>query len=706
MTYDTDDQIDAKAEYTAADLAAIGAKWLQRIKAAEKAEEHWFKDAEAAQKAYLADSHGEGEGDVPDFNILFSNVETIVPSIYNSTPVPDIRPRHNNRDDLAKLVSEVYERAIAVQIDDNRLDTEIERLAQDAFMAGRGVVRLKFDADVDEEAQVVTGERIDFEVVSWCDYRQGMAKRWKDVPWVAYRHFLSAEDLERAQDARLVALQGKDGEDKKKSDDEKDCDTPVWEIWCKTTGRVYFIAADNATVFRVEEDPLNLKGFFPQAEPVQPIGATNSLVPVCPYMIYRSLAEELDEATKRINVITSGLKVRGLIAGSAEAVTLLMDASDNELVPVPDLENIAATGGLDKAIMWWPLETAIAVLQQLYGQREQTKQAIYEITGISDIIRGQSSSAETATAQQIKTQWGSLRIKKMQRAIERQIRDIFVISADIISQHFSVESLQRMCGMEIPQEAMELLQKPLDSYRINVESDSTVRADLTRGRQEMSEFLNGTASYFSTMAPIVQSAPQAAGELIEIYTSFARQFSLGKQAEDALERLGEVAKQAATQPPPNPQAEAAAKDAEAKQAEMQMKSQEAQANQQAGAAELQLKRAEVEAKIKISVAELGLKERELAIKERQAAAASATSAIDNAVRGSEASSVLAESGESLAAAFSQSIAPLFLQVTQQMAALAQDIQAGNAVVIEAMTAPKEIVRDAAGRATGVRPMVN
>ena len=58
-------------------------------------------------------------------------------------------------------------------------------------------------------------------------------------------------------------------------------------------------------------------------------------------------------------------------------------------------------------------ETAAAVLNFLYQQREQSKQAIYEITGISDIVRGASHSSETATAQQIKTEWGSLRIKKI-----------------------------------------------------------------------------------------------------------------------------------------------------------------------------------------------------------------------------------------------------------------------------------------------------
>jgi hypothetical protein len=96
----------------------------------------------------------------------------------------------------------------------------------------------------------------------------------------------------------------------------------------------------------------------------------------------------------------------------------------------------------------------------------------------------------------------------------------------------------------------------IDHYRIDVESDSTVRADLTQKRGEMAEFLNGTAQFFNTMAPLIQQAPTVAGPIVDLYAAFARQFSLGKQAEDALDQLTEMAKEAQGQqqgqPGPDP----------------------------------------------------------------------------------------------------------------------------------------------------------
>lgn len=634
MSDDLDDVVSQGGGHNEADLKNIGQKWIERIRASEKREDRWIKDAEQAEAAYLCGSDDDILAELPDFNILHSNVETIVPSIFNSTPVPDIRPRHAEKDKLAAFVSEVYERAIATQIDDSRLNAEIEASAQDAFMAGRGVVRIKFDADVEDvpaqtqmvpvgiddmgqpvmhpmeiapATQKVTNERLLFEVVSWRDYREGPAKRWDAVPWVAFRHSLSQQELDQITDKGISAAYSESDA----RDDELDAD--VWEVWCRDLGKVYFVANDSCKVLSINDDPLGLAGFFPMAAPVQPITGTGKRVPVCPYRVYKTLAGELDTISKRIRAITKGLKLKGLVASEAADIENFATAEDNTLTIAANMEGIGAIGGLEKAIAWWPIDKAVAVLRELYVAREQVKQAIYEITGISDIIRGQSSAQETATAQQIKTQWGSLRIKKMQRLIERQVRDIFVISAEIIASKFSAETLQKMTGLQIPPEAQAMFEAPLDHYRIDVESDSTVRADMTRNRGEMSEFLRGTAEFFGTMGPLVQQNPAAAGPIAEMYAAFARQFSLGKQAEDAIDQMAQMAKKAAENPPPNPQAEAQKAELQMKQQELQLKSQEIQGKSGLAMAKLQADVKSAQLDVALKAADLQLKDRQLGL---------------------------------------------------------------------------------------------
>lgn len=657
-----------------AETRKIGGEWLERIIAASERDKVWLDDAEAAETTFSMDQSNGSYGDIPEFNILHSNVSTIVPAVFNSTPVPDIRPlwvsadpdipeempqqgmmpqqpqgmpqqgmapppdmmpKPPSENDIKRDVASLLERAVTVQIDDNKMDSEVEASAQDAVLAGRGIVRVRMDSDVSEEVvielelnelgepveventyQTVSNERVSYEAVAWRDYREGPANRFEELPWVAFRHLIDKDALEEF-DGGLIKSQelptdiaGEGG------------DLVVWEVWCRKKMEVLFIREDSGIVLSQEPDPLELSGFFPIPKPIQPIGLTAKRMPINPYKIYRKQAEELDLITKRIKAITSGLKVRGGIAGDAENIEAIAAAGDNELVPIRNVEAIAQTGGLDRAIIWWPVDAGIKVLHELYISRDQTKQLIYEITGISDIVRGASNSGETATAQQIKTQWGSLRIKGIQRLIERHVRDLFVLTSELIGNNFSAERLTEITGIELNEPMMGMLSGGVEQYIIDVESDSTVRADLTRAKGEMSEFLQGTAAFFSTMAPVVAQAPEMAGAVVDLYASFSRQFNLGKQAEDAVENMGKIAKRAADKQGQSPEqeADAAEKQATAKseQAKMQLEMQKLQLEVKGKQADMAQAKEFKQADMMVKKAELEIKKFDLTTKNEQA----------------------------------------------------------------------------------------
>src|SRR5690606_3036280 len=181
----------------------------------------------------------------------------------------------------------------------------------------------------------------------------------KDVPWVSFRHTASRETLEaKVIDPELADAQA--GADVPTTGPENDeDDIPYWEIWCKESKKVKFVREHDGRILKVADDPMGLKDFFPMPPPVQPITLTGKMTPVCPFSIYKKLADELDNITKRINKIMQGLKVRGIIAGDADKLLSLADADDNEIRVETNLEGLAQNGGLEKAIMWWPIEKAI-----------------------------------------------------------------------------------------------------------------------------------------------------------------------------------------------------------------------------------------------------------------------------------------------------------------------------------------------------------
>ena len=123
-----------------------------------------------------------------------------------------------------------------------------------------------------------------------------------------------------------------------------------------------------------------------------------------------------------------------------------------------------------------------------------------------------------------------------------------------------------------PQEAQAVLAQPakedvekllradvLRNYRIDVETDSTVRADLTRSQENMSRFIEGAGGFITAVAPAIQTGLVPVDVATDLFSGFARAFKLGKQAEDALDRLGQMGRQMAQQgglqQPPSPEME-------------------------------------------------------------------------------------------------------------------------------------------------------
>ncbi|MBY3597560.1 hypothetical protein [Rhizobium bangladeshense] len=153
-----------------------------------------------------------------------------------------------------------------------------------------------------------------------------------------------------------------------------------------------------------------------------------------------------------------------------------------------------------------------------------------------------------------------------------------------------------------------LLRRPLASYyRIDVESDSTIRADLTRQKQEVSQFLQGASAYFAAVAPLVQQGALPADAAVEIFASTSRMFNLGKSVEDTLEKMVTDARTKAEQARQQPQSQ----EPSPEQAEMALKAKAAQQEEQRLAAEFEARMQRESAKAGIDSQKA---ERELAIK--------------------------------------------------------------------------------------------
>lgn len=329
-------------------------------------------------------------------------------------------------------------------------------------------------------------------------------------------------------------------------------------------------------------DPLQLTGFFPIPRPVYAIQNSRTLVPAPLYRMYAEQAKELDRISGRINVVTKALRLRGAYIANIAELKDIIEGDDRSMIPITNISEIAAAGGLDKAIWIMPTEKLIGVLRGLYEAREQAKQVIYEIGGLSDILRGATDANETATAQRIKNQWGSVRIRKLQREAQRMVRDLMRLKAEVICQTFGPETLAAQTNVQLPtgeQKAQaqmlaqqaQAMQQPIDpqaqqmlslpswdevmqvmrsdalrTYRVDVETDSTVADTMDPELSGITEVVRSLGEVFNGAAQGMQAGIIPVEVPKEISLAIVRRARMGMAVEDAIEKIE------APQAPPSP----------------------------------------------------------------------------------------------------------------------------------------------------------
>lgn len=607
--------------------------WLNEIEAAKKREKNYRKEGQKVLEIY--------EGKDPDkipFNILYSNTETLHPALYSSVPRPVVRRRFKDADPVGMEAAKAGTRILEFLLDTNidgyeTFDDGMKASTLDALLPGRGVLSVKYDAEVVEsDSPYKKSELVCIDTRSWDKTYFGYAKKWSRVPWVCYE-----EQIDKKESIRLFGetvakelVYSKDEPSEKDRDSDSDDrntgekkTTTIYQIWDKDGGRkIRYISPGYPKVLKVEDDTLELTGFFDCPKPLRFIDKVNDLIPISLYQLYENQAKELNRLTRRINRIIEAIKARGVYDGElGEDIANLMKADDNELVPADKSSSLAAEKGLDNAIWFMPIEKLIIVLQQLYVAREACKQVIYEITGIADVMRGQSKASETLGAQEIKTQWGTLRIKPKQAEVARYARDILRMMLEVAASKFSEDTWAKMTGLpyltteqsaqlqqmaaalqkQIPiqpeleeqlQKVQEELQKPtwtqvLDllkndlqrAYRIDIETNSTVLPEAAEDQKQISEFMMAMGQFLNGVGPLVAQGVLPFEVAQTMLLTITRRFRFGEDIEAQIMQM---------QPPQQDgQAEADAAKAQA-EADAKMKQDEHALKMQEGQMKFQL----------------------------------------------------------------------------------------------------------------------
>jgi len=532
----------------------------------------WKSAAESVDKVYTL-SRGLEDAET-QLNLFASGVQLQHAILFSSAPSCEVKRQFDDPDDDdARLASLIAKRLLNRGLEDERgaFNSALNQLTLDRLVAGFGLARAVYEADYNTvpaveaitaqepctcdslsqqytpvpeseaspvpcalcggtgavarevappvpETEVATNERIEVVYSHWRDQLWSPSKTWGEVRWFAFKTCMSSKQIVEAFGDNTLGVLGLDPESNKR--------TEVWEIWDKEHRMVHwYVDSATATLSHLDnptgEDPLGLSGFFPFPAPLMANAPTVSLTPIPDYQYAKDQYRQIDALTSRITAIVASIRVTGTYDRSqGKLEDLLSEVNENRLIPVDNWASFMERGGLKGSVDLLPIEPQVQALVVLVQQRNDLINSVYQITGLSDILRGQQVLAETATTTAIKAEFASVRLRCIQLEIARFIADLQQIRLEMIAKNFSVDSMLSQSNILLTQEcqtpegyqravrAVELLKSGQLSMRVLVRPEQLSTQSLAWLKAQRIEVLTGIGSYFSSMMPLLSLASQ------------------------------------------------------------------------------------------------------------------------------------------------------------------------------------------------------
>jgi hypothetical protein len=606
------------------------ARWIAEIKAYEKEAGPWEQRSKKIVKRYKDERQNESDQARNKYNVLWSNLQTLMPAVFAKNPTPEVERRYKDEDPVGREASDLLERGLSFAIKEgNNFKGVMRSAVLDRFLCGRGIAWVRYVPHFRDEAvvgssevrndgsqltddagdstdgkldampdqamtQVVDYEEVRVDYVHWQDFgHTAKARTWDEVSAVWRIVYLDKKQVAARFGDELAAVlpySKSAATDDSNGSSNAPTKAIIYEIWDKSSHTAIWLCKDYPqSLLDKKADPLKLDGFFPCPKPMFATLANDSCIPVPDFAIYQDQADELDSLTARIAALTKALKVVGCYDASAAGVErMLSEGIENKLIPVKEWAAMQEKGGLEAAIQFLPIKEIAEVLMQLYDAREKVKQELYEITGMSDILRGANDPSETATSTRMKGQFASIRLRDMQDEVARFCRELVYIMGQVMAAHFSIETLltisgakllsqqdkamvQQMeqMGQQLPPAVLKQMADPsmedvdamlknnaIRTFRIDIETDSTIGDDAETDQQQRMAFLESSSKFLQQAVPAAQENPMLAPLLGEMLMFGVRSFKVGRSLEGAFQATLDKLQQMASQPqPPKPDPE-------------------------------------------------------------------------------------------------------------------------------------------------------
>jgi hypothetical protein len=435
--------------------------WLNLLEESETAFEKWNDHCDKIEKQYANLERLANMSRDKEFQMFWANIEVEKPAIYSNPPEPVVVTKFKDRRPVYQQSAEMMERCCVVAFDLCHINELMLLIRDDVVLIGRGVAWCRYESA--NGKGYYDSERVCIDFKPRRDFLHSISRNWAEVTWVAAASYLTrAEARDRFKKYSGDAYQDADYKVDRDSKDIGGTDNreraKFWEIWHRGERRVVWVAQGCEKILDEDDPHLDLQNFFPCPKPAYGTVQRGSLVPVPDVMQYKDQLDEINMLTGRIHALSEAIEAKGFYpAGGAELgdavqAAIAMKTPGRLLVPI---SNWAAFGGTKEVIIWMPIDMIAQTVTTLVTLRQQIIQDIYQIMGLSDLMRGSTDPRETLGAQDLKAQYGSSRVRDKQGELVRIARDLVQITSEIIFDKFDDKTIIEMSQTQLPTQAMQ-----------------------------------------------------------------------------------------------------------------------------------------------------------------------------------------------------------------------------------------------------------
>lgn len=690
--------------------------WSSQLSQAEDRQKKFIEYAKESIKVYKA------QHDLSDterrLNVWWYCVNTLLPAYYSSTPKAQVRLRKRAGGLAAEAGAVILERNVQFALDEYfNFDQVGYNAALQFLLTGRAVLWARYEAEFEtEETEIAllrmpdgslvdqggnpfdseqegvelsedaTGliiakisieekddERAILDIIQYDDFRTSDARNESEIEWVARRAYLDREaatklfGAEVARELSYTAFPSAIKEDWRRDTSAYEGKAELWEVWCKTSERVYWIQQNgDKSIIQEGEPPVEFEGFFPCAMINQSIDP-DSVIPVSDYVHCKDQIIEIERLTTRIASTTQAIRTNAIYDATMGQQVEQLLTGDLKFIPVMNWPTFKGRGGSAGGVEFMDVTPFVNALQVLQGARQAALQQLFETLKVSDLLRGASDANKTATANRLESAWSSLGLIVRQNQFAKFISDAINKVGTIIAEQFSPNIIFDVADannlllpmMPEPPAPTDPMMPPTTKeqmveavkaqiyelftddeqrvYRIEIASDSMVALDQAQEKADGVELIQSVGSFFEQMKGMIEQYPPLAGFAMSLLQNVTRRYKGGGELDGVFQNaLGTVlqiaqareqaAQQAPAEDPTMKQIEASLQiaqlDSQTKQnnamLDAQLKQQlaqlDAQTRQSVAAYEAEIKQLEMQNRATLEQQKLYLQQQELQLK--------------------------------------------------------------------------------------------